>query len=226
VFHADIASSARAFVIVDVVERLTAKLIRRHPHVFTPNGRPLRSGGRTRGIHSAGQVVEQWQALKSDEQQAAGLDPGVLAGVPRALPALLRAHKIGGRVAAVGFDWPNAASVVDKIDEEVRELRDALHESPARVSEEFGDLLFSIANLARQLGVEPESALREANDKFTRRFTAVEATLGAQGRSVHGTSLDELEATWQAVKGGATRASSTSARSSNAAGARRRRSRA
>ena len=116
------------------------------------------------------------------------------------MPALLRAHEIGRRVAAVGFDWDLPGAVVDKIDEEVRELREALLESPARAAEELGDLLFSIANLARKLGLEPESALRAANEKFTKRFGAVEAALDAQGRSVHETGLPELERLWQQIK--------------------------
>jgi ATP diphosphatase len=103
-------------------------------------------------------------------------------------------------VAAVGFDWDKTSDVVNKIDEEVRELREALNESPARAAEELGDLLFSVANLARKLDLEPESALREANDKFTRRFDQLEAWFAARGRSVHGTPLTELEEAWQAVK--------------------------
>jgi ATP diphosphatase len=116
------------------------------------------------------------------------------------LPALQRTHEIGRRVAAVGFDWARAADVLDKMDEEVRELRQALSESPARASEELGDFLFSLANLARKLGIEPESALRAANDKFTRRFDALEAWFEERGRSVHGATLDELEAGWQEIK--------------------------
>jgi uncharacterized protein YabN with tetrapyrrole methylase and pyrophosphatase domain len=124
----------------------------------------------------------------------------VLAGVPRTLPALLRAHEIGTRVAAVGFDWARTDDVVDKIDEEVRELRAALDESPARAAEELGDLLFSIANLARRLQIEPESALRQANDKFTRRFDAVETDFERQGRSVHGATLQDMDAVWRRIK--------------------------
>jgi uncharacterized protein YabN with tetrapyrrole methylase and pyrophosphatase domain len=124
----------------------------------------------------------------------------VLAGVPKALPSLLRAHEIGSRVAAVGFDWPDTAGVVDKIEEEVRELREAVTESPARAAEEFGDLLFSVANLARKLNIEPESALRAANDKFSERFAAVEADLEKRGSSVHAATTEEMEAAWQRIK--------------------------
>ena len=124
-------------------------------------------------------VLQQWEKLKAQEQAATGREERVLSGIPRALPSLLRAHEIGSRVAAVGFDWDQTADVVDKIDEEVRELREALHESPARAAEELGDLLFSLANLARKLDIEPESALREANDKFTQ---PVRPARGVAGR--------------------------------------------
>jgi MazG family protein len=199
VFHAQLAAERGAFDLADAIEAIVQKLIRRHPHVFSPSGRPLRRAGTARPA-SPEAVVEQWEQLKAQEQDAAGDRPRVLAGVPRALPALLRAQEIGSRVAAVGFDWPRAEQVLDKIDEEVRELREAVTESPARAAEEFGDLLFSIANLARKLGIEPESALRMASDKFTRRFEAVEAQLDAKGTSVHEASLDEMEAAWQTVK--------------------------
>ena len=117
------------------------------------------------------------------------------------MPALLRAHEIGARVAAVGFDWAREADVLDKIEEEVGELRRAVEtEGRGRMEDEMGDLLFAIANLARKLGIEPESALRQANEKFTERFRAVEEQLHAQGRSVHEASLEEMEAHWNAVK--------------------------
>jgi nucleoside triphosphate diphosphatase len=125
----------------------------------------------------------------------------VLRGLPRSLPSLLRAYEIGTRVAAVGFDWARTEDVVDKIEEEVRELRAAVaSEGAARSEEEMGDLLFSIANLSRKLGIDPESALRKANEKFTRRFEALEESLHAKGTSVHGASLDDMEREWGAVK--------------------------
>src|SRR5690606_28273637 len=136
-----------------------------------PDGRTLTKRERAKYQASTPEAVrEQWARLKAAEQTDAGERPRVLSGVPRALPALLRAHKIGARVASVGFDWPSADNVIDKIDEEVRELREAIHESPARASEEYGDLLFAIANLGRKLGLDPEAALSAANDKFTKRF--------------------------------------------------------
>jgi MazG family protein len=202
VFHAQIAAEDRRFDIGDAVDTITQKLIRRHPHVFTPSGRPLSSKARrTSLIRTSTAVKEQWEVIKAREQASAGTARRVLKGVPRSLPALQRAHEIGRRVAAVGFDWAHASDVVDKMDEEVRELRAALSESPERAAEELGDFLFSVANLARKLGVEPESALRTANDKFTRRFDALEEWFERRGRSVHGASLEELEAGWSNIKG-------------------------
>jgi nucleoside triphosphate diphosphatase len=165
--------------------------------------------------------------LKAKERADAGeKKTGLLAGVPRSLPGLLRAHEVGTRAAAVGFDWPSAAGVVDKIDEEVRELRAAIAEGPAQTVEEVGDLLFSLANLARKLGVEPESALRAANDKFTRRFQAVEETLAARGRSVHDATPEALEAAWNRVKASAATPASTSSHEPSGRSRRGRRSRA
>ncbi len=123
-----------------------------------------------------------------------------LAGVPRALPALLRAHKIGARVATVGFDWQSVEEVFHKVAEEIAELRAALTESPARAADEMGDVLFSAAQLARALGIDPERALSAANDKFTRRFDEVEAHLERRGRSVHQAPPADLEAAWNDVK--------------------------
>lgn len=201
VFHAQLAAEAHQFDIADVATAISEKLIRRHPHVFAPDGRRLTARERTKYRTSTPEAVrEQWAKLKAKEQAGAGERPRVLSGVPRALPALLRAHKIGARVASVGFDWPDAGQVLDKIDEEARELREAVNESPARATEEMGDLLFAIANLARKLGIEPEAALAAANDKFTARFDAVEAHLEADGRSVHTSSLDEMEAVWAVIK--------------------------
>jgi len=201
VFQAQIAAEAGRFDVTAAIQSIIDKLVRRHPHVFTPDGRPLspaRRGGRA--VRESSAVLVQWERLKATEQRAAGARARLLAGVPRALPALARAHEISTRVAAVGFDWPRASNVMDKIDEEVRELRAALDEHPRRAAEELGDLLFSIANLARKLGLEPESALREANDKFTSRFAGVESLLEGRGHTVHDATLEEMEAAWAAVK--------------------------
>lgn len=201
VFHAQLASERRRFTMTDVIERLTHKLISRHPHVFTPAGRPLSARARARqATRTAAAVRERWAELKAAEQTAAGEAPRVLAGVPRGLPALLRAHKIGGRVASVGFDWPDVEQVIAKVQEELDELREALGSTPHRRTEEMGDLLFTVACLARKLGLDPETTLQGANDKFTRRFEAVEASLQARGLDVHRASQAQLESAWASVK--------------------------
>jgi tetrapyrrole methylase family protein/MazG family protein/ATP diphosphatase len=192
VFLAQIESDEGRFRVEDALDSITGKLIRRHPHVF----------GTTAGVDTPGKVVEQWEQIKAREQQEAGRTRALLGGLPRAMPSLLRAYEIGTRVAAVGFDWSRTEDVVDKIEEEVHELRGALKdEGHDRAEEEMGDLLFSIANLARKLGIEPESALRKANEKFSRRFEALEQRFEQQGRSVHDASLEEMEEVWVSVKG-------------------------
>lgn len=201
VFHAQLGAERGRFDIVDAINAISAKLIRRHPHVFTPAGKPLGAKGRKRlGLTSPDAVLTQWEAIKAREQGARQEKKRILAGVPTAMPALLRAHEISERVAAVGFEWAKTSEVVDKIDEEVRELREALDESPARAEEELGDLLFAIAGLARRLNLEPEAALRKANEKFTKRFEAVEAELERRGTSVHQSTLEEMDGIWQAHK--------------------------
>jgi len=192
VFLAQICADTGQFTVADSLDAITAKLIRRHPHIFDPSGRPL---------DTPGQVHQQWEQIKAQEQSNAGEQRSVLRGLPKALPSLLRAYEIGLRVAAVGFDWARTEDVVDKIEEEVAELRHAVTEGAARTEEEMGDLLFSIANLSRKLGIDPESALRKANEKFTKRFTALEDNLHAQGRSVHGATLEDMESEWARVKG-------------------------
>ncbi len=194
VFLAQICADEGAFTIVDSLNAITAKLIRRHPHVFDPKGRPLKT---------ARQVVRQWEQIKAQEQIDAGRRRSLLGGLARSLPALLRAHEIGTRVAAVGFDWAHTEGVIEKIQEEVDELRDALaREGSARAEEEMGDLLFAIANLARKLGIEPESALRRANEKFTTRFEALEQRVHHEGRTFAEMNLEQLEAIWGDVKTG------------------------
>jgi MazG family protein len=192
VFLAQVEADEQRFTVADSLRAINAKLIRRHPHVFGADGRPL---------ETPGQVVEQWEQIKAREQQDAGSPRALLAGVPKALPSLLRAHEIGTRVAAVGFDWEKTTDVVAKIEEEVAELRRAVaDETPERAAEEMGDLLFSIAQLARKLGIEPESALRKANEKFSERFAALEAGLEARGRSLQEASLAEMEGEWKRIK--------------------------
>jgi len=192
VFLAQIESEAGHFTVADSIGDVADKLIRRHPHVFAA----------AEGVDTPGKVVEQWEQIKAREQSDAGRKRALLTGIPKSMPALLRAHEIGTRVAAVGFDWAKTEDVVGKIEEEVTELREAIaHEGHDRAEEEMGDLLFSIANLARKLGVEPESALRKANEKFTKRFAAVEETFERQGTSVHEATLGEMEEVWGQVKG-------------------------
>lgn len=199
VFLAQIAAEEGRFTIADSLEYIVEKLIRRHPHVFGETGSmtaPADSG------MTPGRVLEQWEQIKAREQESRGERKRVLGGMTRALPALLRAYEIGNRVAAVGFDWARPEDVMDKVREEVEELAHALgYESKPRAEEEMGDLLFAIANLARKMGIEPESALRQANEKFTARFEQVEQRLEGRGKSVHDASLEEMEGEWNSVKG-------------------------
>jgi MazG family protein len=200
VFLAQMSEEAGDFTIGDAIDSICDKLVRRHPHVFqrTEGDTPLTSN----------QVIEKWETLKAREREAAGLpvrkQKTTLGGVPKTLPALLRAYEISSRAAAVGFDWARADDVLDKIDEEVAELRREVESGAtgrlSRAEEEMGDLLFAIANLSRKLGVEPEAALRRANDKFTMRFDALERAFAARGRSLNEASLEEMEAKWQMVK--------------------------
>ena len=191
VFLAQIEHDEARFSVTDSLKHITAKLVRRHPHVF----------GDVDGVTTPGAVVEQWEQIKSREQEGKGEKRALLAGVPKAMPSLARANEISTRVAAVGFEWAKAEDVLLKIEEEVAELREAaLHESPERAEEEMGDLLFSISNLARKMGIEAESALRKANEKFTQRFTALEEVFELRGRSIHDATLEEMEAVWHEVK--------------------------
>ncbi len=185
----------------DVVLAINEKLVRRHPHVF----------GDLEGADPQA-VKRLWASIKAEEKkaraarrEAQGLPPeppaGALDGVPGALPALGRAVKLQERAARVGFDWPDARQVLDKIEEEVAELRAELDAGdPARLADEVGDLLFAVANLARHAGVDPETALAGTNGKFTRRFAHIEAQLAHAGRGPHDASLEEMEALWQEAK--------------------------
>ncbi len=200
VFLAQMSEEAGDFSIGDAIDAICDKLVRRHPHVFqrTETDTPLTSN----------QVIEKWETLKAREREAAGLparkQKTTLGGVPKTLPALLRAYEISSRAAAVGFDWAKADDVLDKIEEEVAEVRHEVESGAtghlSRAEDEMGDLLFAISNLSRKLGVEPEAALRRANEKFTARFDAVERALAARGRSLSDATLEEMEKEWQQVK--------------------------
>jgi len=223
-FYAEMAAEEKHFTIDDVLDRLSNKLVDRHPHVF----------GEVKA-DTPGEVLRNWQALKAEEkkkrQEAGGAGPNhghpdsVLHGVSSAMPALMEAYKISNRVAHVGFDWPNIEGLFDKLNEETAELRRNLEEYPApgpqpqsvaavasargvtisedlrgRLEDEVGDLLFVLVNIARYLALDPESALRKTNRKFRRRFEYLEDKLREKGRKPADASLDELESLWQESK--------------------------
>jgi MazG family protein len=195
VLVAQLEAEAGHFTITDSLTGIADKLVRRHPHVFAREaGAPADSVERVR---------TRWEEIKAQERGGAKAKT-VLSGIAPALPALLRAYHIGARAGSVGFEWSRAQDVMDKIEEEVRELREVVEAggpvNPARAEEEMGDLLFAIANLSRKLGIEPETALRKANDKFTKRFERLERSVADTGRTMKGMTLDELEAEWQRLK--------------------------
>ena len=200
VFVAQICTEAGDFTISDAADAVVAKLIRRHPHVFSGTEGETHAGGNDL---SPAEVKQQWARIKTRERARTPERATLLDGIPGALPSLLRASRIGARTANVGFDWDEPGAVIDKVDEELKELREAVASAdPAHMEEELGDLLFTIANLARKLRIDPESALRAANAKFTRRFRAVEHRLAAKGHSLHDATPETLEREWQAVKTG------------------------
>ena len=189
VFHAQIAAESGAFTFDDVARTLSAKLIRRHPHVF----------GDTR-VAGAQEVLKNWESIKRRER-GAGAPRSVVAGIPRHLPALLKAEQVQRKVARVGFDWKTVAPVAAKIEEELAEVRAALAAGqPDRVREEIGDLLFSVVNLGRFLGHSAEEALDRTVQKFVRRFAAIERRVQAKGREVSDCTLEELDALWEQIK--------------------------
>jgi ATP diphosphatase len=189
VYYARMAEEAGQFAFADIAKSINDKMVRRHPHVFGDAA-----------ARDAGSQTAAWEAQKSAERSARR-QSGALAGVPVGLPALTRALKLTSRAARVGFDWPDAGEVLVKLDEEIRELRAELPAAdPARLTDEVGDLLFVLANLARKLNLDPETCLRHANDKFSRRFSAMEQAIEAEGKSLSDVSLDEMEAGWRQVK--------------------------
>ena len=190
VFHAQMAEEAGLFSLDDVADTMSDKMVTRHPHVFGAESRNK----------SAEQQTRDWEAIKAAER-ADKAEKGTLDGVALGLPALLRAHKLQKRAARVGFDWPSAREVLDKILEESRELVEAQAEADQEhILEEYGDLMFVMANLGRHLGVEPEAALRAANAKFERRFGRVEALLAARGKRPEDSTLAEMDALWTTAK--------------------------
>ncbi|MCC5988352.1 MAG: nucleoside triphosphate pyrophosphohydrolase [Pararhodobacter sp.] len=189
VYHAQMAAEEGHFTLDDVLRDAADKMVARHPHVFGD------AEARTAEAQTAA-----WEEQKAFER-AARAQTGVLDDVPLALPALMRAVKLQKRAARVGFDWPDAGQVVDKITEEARELAEARDNLPeAAIAEEMGDLLFVMANLSRHLKVDPEVALRAANDKFIRRFRAIEASLAARGSRPEDSTLEEMDVLWNEAK--------------------------
>lgn len=198
VLLSQLASETGAFTVADALASINDKLVRRHPHVFGPKA----GASRDRDPTSPDEVVQRWEALKAQERASSGSKAGAMGDLPRALPSLLRAFTIGQRAAAVNFDWATPADVMVKVREEIEELQHEMSSgaAPARVEEEVGDLLFSVAHLARKLGFEPESALRRANEKFLERFAKMETCITASGRHLRELSLAELEDEWQRMK--------------------------
>ena len=203
VYYAQFGAEERRFDFADIVDTLTAKMLRRHPHVF-PDG--TLASRRPPGVSAeevqTQQVNSRWESLKAEERaERAVATPSVLDDVPRTLPALSRAAKLSKRAARVGFDWPDAKGVVAKIHEELAEVEEALAAGDQQhAQEEVGDLLFAVTNLARTLNADPEQCLRATNAKFERRFRYVEGELNAAQRPLAEASLDEMETHWQAAK--------------------------
>ena len=189
VYHARMAEERGMFAFADIAKCISDKMVRRHPHVFGDAA-----------ARDASAQTRAWENQKSAERLAR-LQTGALAGVPVALPALSRALKLTNRAARVGFDWPDADQVLAKLDEEIQELKAELSDAdPVRLADEVGDLLFVVANLARKLKLDPEECLRQANEKFTRRFNAMEAAFESEAKGLRELSLEEMEAGWQRVK--------------------------
>ena len=197
VFVAQLEQEAGHFSIADAVKAVADKLVRRHPHVFA-------RASDEAPLETSNQVRVRWEEVKAQERGGKQKPTTLLSGIPRALPALLRAYQIGARAHSVGFDWDKPADVIEKIREEVEEVAEVVSANApldhARAEEEMGDLLFAMAHLSRRLGIEPEAALRKANDKFTRRFTGMETRIAARNGSMTQMSIDELEVEWQRSK--------------------------
>jgi MazG family protein len=194
VFHSQLAAEGNRFGVVEVIERVSEKMVRRHPHVFADHP-----------ASTPGEVLRNWEALKEEERAGkGGGNTSMLDSVSRGLPATMEAFQMTTKVSRVGFDWPNPGAVLAKLEEELGELKEALSGGggSASVGEEIGDLLFATVNLARLLGVDPESALKAGNRKFRRRFRHVEDSLRARGKKPADSSLEEMDALWDEAKRG------------------------
>ncbi|MFK3692668.1 nucleoside triphosphate pyrophosphohydrolase [Agrobacterium tumefaciens] len=201
VFHARIAEERGEFAFGDVVMAVTSKMIRRHPHVFAVSD-----------ADTADRVKLQWDVIKAEEKRERAerrarrgitedFKAGFLGGVQRSQPALTEALKLQEQAARVGFDWSDPAPILDKIEEEIAELREALAQGrPEQVSDELGDLIFALVNIGRHVKADPEDALRGTNTKFRRRFNHIETSLGDNGETLQGASLERMEELWQAAK--------------------------
>ena len=187
VFHAQIAREEGRFDIEDVLQTHVQKLKRRHPHVFGDAS-----------VSGSDQVIANWEEIKRQEGKRSILD-----GVPRYLPALLRAYRVQEKAAGVGFDWEDVDGVLSKVDEELEEFREACAQrDPEQIEEELGDLLFSLVNVARFLNAHPEDALRRTADKFIRRFQFIESEIERTGRNLDTASIEEMDALWEKAKAG------------------------
>lgn len=188
VFIGEITREEGSFDIYDSITAIHEKLVRRHPHVFADVE-----------ANDAEQVLVNWEKLKNEERKAE--NKSVLSGVPAALPALLKSSRLTEKAGRVGFDWRGTDDVFDKLDEEIGELREAVNEGdPSRIEDEMGDLLFTIANIARKSGVNPEEALQSTNRKFMRRFEAMESSCRSSGRNLDQLTLEEMDALWNEAK--------------------------
>ena len=202
VFYARIAEEDKQFTFSDVVEAISDKLLRRHPHVF-PGG-SIENFGQQQSLN-ADDVVVNWESIKSEERQKKGqansARDSILSDIPRALPALERSLKMQKRAARVGFDWQDCGQVMGKVKEELAELEEAMESGdPNAINHEVGDLLFAVVNMARHLQVEPENALRESNRRFTRRFSFIEQELEKENIQPHDAGLEKLDQLWNAAK--------------------------
>jgi tetrapyrrole methylase family protein / MazG family protein len=190
VFHARLADELGEFSIADVLRALHDKMIHRHPHVFGDTS-----------VANAADALAQWEAIKRRESEREGTPRSAIAGVPRALPSLIRAQRLQSKAARVHFDWPDARAAWEKVEEEIGEAREALHAGDrTRLADELGDVLFSLVNVARLSALDADEVLRGTIEKFGRRFTEMEAGLRARGSSVESASVDEREQAWEVAK--------------------------